>query len=100
MIVWSRIVQVSSTEYGALVVRNGGSPQRGKGKVVTARDQSLKEFYADGVPYESEGGEVVIAAVFPALVPGNYSITDFGGSFYGTVKKITVFPGAVAEAMF
>jgi hypothetical protein len=60
-------------------------------------------YYASISGYQRDDGQTVYAAIFASLPPGNYetgtvykpgAIPDLG------VKKITVFPGAIAEVIY
>jgi len=84
MIMWAKIIRVSP-QYGALVVYAGYS---GRTITIESLDGTGQEYYADTKAYESNN-KTIYAAVFPALPPGNYYIR------YS--KKVTVFPGAIAE---
>jgi hypothetical protein len=92
-IVWSRVIQVTPF-CGALVVYGSCYPVKHQ---ITVRAMNAKEelgetYYENLKDYKTDDGKIVRAAIFSALPPGNY-MTQPG---YGS-KKVTVFPGMIAE---
>lgn len=86
---------------GALVVvKRFGSP--GETTTIyslTQNDQRGQPYYASLKEYTAQNGERVKAAVFPRLPPGNYLVFEPGFTTYGQ-RRITIFPGHVAEATY
>ena len=101
------VVDVSNREYGALIVypihptiKNHLSV--GTTTTIYALDNNGKKSQAYYVPikkYTTHDGSPVHAAVFPKLPVGNYVVYLPGSTNYGE-KKVTIFPGSVAEVSY
>lgn len=63
-----------------------------------SQDKRVQPYYAQVTRYETDDGKTVYAAVFPALPPGNYATCEPGYTYEG--KKVTVFPGSIAQVNY
>jgi hypothetical protein len=101
-------IHVTGTQYGALVVYYGGvglsisTFDVGKNVTIYALNsagQRGQPYYAETQKYQTTDGQTVCAAIFQNLNPDNYDVAPPGSST-SRGKKVTVFPGAIAELRF
>lgn len=89
------------SSYGALVVYGRYSIVGTITTVYALNEKGQKDrpYYASLEEYIGANGKTVMAAVFPVLSPGDYIVNRPGFASYDG-RKITIFPGHVAETTY
>lgn len=88
-----QFIQVTGTQGGALVVRCRYPNTDIRIWTLDSQDEHGQPYYAQSKPMKTGDGQTVEVAVFPGLPAGNYEVYNP----HGSNRRVTVFPGAVAE---
>jgi len=94
----TRFIQISGTQYGALVIYDSSEGETATIYVLDSQGNKGQPYYSQVIEHETDDGETVYAAVFPALPPGNYITYEPGYTSFE--KRVTVFPGSIAEVKY
>ena len=90
-----QFIQVAGTQGGALVVKCSRGSTDISAWALDAKNTRGQPYYAQSRQIKTSDGRLMEAAVFPSLPAGNYEVLN--PYPYSSNRKVTVFPGVVAE---